>query len=87
MTERETFKVLVCVNSELLGERDMEKLGAMIVECFEMRWPVEVFFRELKSDLGLSDYQGTDFRAFERLDYNRFATSSLCFRTRSPIVF
>jgi hypothetical protein len=26
----------------------------------------EVFFRELKSDLGLSDYRGTEFRAFER---------------------
>jgi hypothetical protein len=26
----------------------------------------EVFFRELKSDLGLSDYRGTGFRAFER---------------------
>lgn len=66
LTERETFKVLVCSEPELLGERDLERVGAMIVEFFEMRWPVEVFFRELKSDLGLSDYRGTDFRAFER---------------------
>lgn len=66
LTKRETFKALVCVNPELLGERDIGKLGAMIVESFEMRWPIEVFFRELKSDLGLSEYRGTDFRAFER---------------------
>lgn len=66
LTSRETFKVLVCSEPELLGEKDIEKVGAMIVEFFEMRWQVEVFFRELKSDLGLEDYQGTDFRAFER---------------------
>jgi len=66
LTSRETFKVLVCSDPQLLGEEDIEKIGAMIVEFFEMRWPIEVFFRELKSDLGLSDYQGTDFRAFER---------------------
>jgi hypothetical protein len=66
LTSRETFKVLVCSDPRLLGEDDLEKLGAMIIEFFEMRWPIEVFFRELKSDLGFSDYQGTDFRAFER---------------------
>ena len=80
LTSRETFKVLVCSEPELLGEKDIEKVGArngtiplkepdlraMIVEFFEMRWQIEVFFRELKSDLGLEDYQGTDFRAFER---------------------
>lgn len=66
LTERETFKVLVCSEPELLGGRGLEKIGAMIVEFFEMRWQVEVFFRELKSDLGLSDYRGTDFRACER---------------------
>jgi SRSO17 transposase len=58
LTSRETFKVLACSDPELAGET--------IVEFFEMRWPVEVFFRELKSDLGLGDYRGTDFRACER---------------------
>jgi hypothetical protein len=66
LTERETFKVLVCSEPELLGETDLARVGAMIVEFYEMRWEVEVFFRELKSDLGFSDYQGTDFRACER---------------------
>jgi hypothetical protein len=66
LTERETFKVPVCSEPELLGETDLAKVGAMIVEFYEMRWEVEVFFRELKSDLGFSDYQGTDFRACER---------------------
>lgn len=58
LTSRETFKVLVCSDPSIPGET--------IIEWFEMRWPVEVFFRELKSELGLEDYQGTDFSAFER---------------------
>jgi hypothetical protein len=58
LTSRETFKVLVCSDPRIPGET--------IIEWFEMRWPVEVLFRELKSDLGLSDYQGTDFSACER---------------------
>jgi hypothetical protein len=66
LTSRETFKTLVCSDPRLLGEEDIEKIGAMIIEFFEMRWAIEVFFRELKSDLGFSDYQGTNFRAFER---------------------
>jgi hypothetical protein len=66
LTSRETFKTLVCSDPQLIGQKDFEKIGAMIIEFFEMRWPIEVFFRELKSDLGFSDYQGTDFPAFER---------------------
>lgn len=66
LTSRETFKVLVCSDPQLLGNEHIEKIGAMIVEFYELRWPIEVFFRELKSDLGFSDYRGTDFRAFER---------------------
>lgn len=58
LTRDETYKVLVC--------SDPEKLPAWIVEAFELRWQVEIFFRELKSELGLEDYQGTDFGAFER---------------------
>jgi len=93
LTARETFKVLVCSEPELLGEKDIEKVGAMIVEFFEMRWPVEVFFRELKSELGLSDYRGTDFRAFERhvdlcllsfMFLEEMRTQEMA-RTRSPV--
>ncbi len=89
----ETFKVLVCSEPELLGEKDLDKVGAMIVEFFEMRWPVEVFFRELESELGLSDYQGTDFRAFERhvdlvllsfMFLEEMRTRDMA-RTRSPV--
>ena len=58
LTSRETFKVLVCSDPTISGEQ--------MIEWYEMRWPVEVFFREMKSYLGFSDYQGTDFRACER---------------------
>jgi hypothetical protein len=58
-----------------------------------MRWQVEVFFRELKSDLGLEDYRGCDFGAFER-HVDLTLLSFMCLedmrraemaRTRSPV--
>ena len=54
----ETFKVLACSDPRVKGEE--------IIEYFEMRWPIEVFFRDTKQELGLGDYQGTDFSACER---------------------
>ena len=57
-TGKYSFKVLVCSDPEIDG--------ALIIEWFEIRWQVEVFFRELKSDLGLEDYRGRDFTACER---------------------
>ena len=53
-----TFKVLVC--------SDPSWSGAEIVEWYEIRWQVEVFFRLIKQELGLGDYEGQDLRAFER---------------------
>ena len=38
-----------------------------MVELYELRWEVEILFRELKSGLGLGQYLGTSFEAFERL--------------------
>jgi hypothetical protein len=37
-----------------------------VVEYYELRWQIEVFFRELKGQLGLCDYQGTRFESYER---------------------
>lgn len=37
-----------------------------VIEYYEMRWQIEIFFRELKSFLGLVDFTGQDFRAYER---------------------
>jgi hypothetical protein len=53
-----TFKILVCSDPSWSGEE--------VVEWYELRWQVEVFFRILKQDLGLGDYVGQDLRAFER---------------------
>jgi hypothetical protein len=92
-TSRETFKVLVCSDPSLFGEDDVARIGAKVVEFYEMRWQVEVFFRELKSDLGLEDYQGCDFGAFER-HVDLTMLSFMCLeemrreemaRTRSPV--
>ncbi len=57
--ERESFKVLVCSDASMPAAR--------IVELYDLRWQIELFFRELKSGLGLGDYTGTDFYAYERL--------------------
>jgi hypothetical protein len=37
-----------------------------VIEYYELRWQIEVFFRELKGQLGLQDYAGTQFASFER---------------------
>jgi IS4 transposase len=39
---------------------------ATLIEYYELRWQIEIFFRELKSFIGLTDYTGGDFEAFER---------------------
>jgi hypothetical protein len=57
-TGKHSYKVLVCSDPTIDG--------ALIIEWFEIRWQVELFFRELKSDLGLEDYRGSDFTACER---------------------
>jgi hypothetical protein len=37
-----------------------------VVEFYELRWQIEVFFRAMKGQLGLCDYQGTQFQSYER---------------------
>lgn len=54
----ETFKVLVCNDTTLSIER--------IVEYYELRWQIELFFRELKSVIGFDRFRGNDFEAFAR---------------------
>ena len=54
----ESYKVLVCTDLSLPAEK--------VVEWYELRWQIEVWFRELKSHLGMADFGGQDFGAFER---------------------
>ena len=56
--ERRQFATLVTNNRQLSARQ--------IVEYYELRWQIEVFFRELKGQLGLQDYQGTQFASYER---------------------
>lgn len=55
---KQSYKVLLCNNSNL---SELE-----IIEYYSLRWQIEIFFRELKSDLGFSDYTGKDFYAYEK---------------------
>ena len=56
--ERRQFAALVTNNLQLSARK--------VVEYYELRWQIEVFFRELKGQLGLRDYQGTQFASYER---------------------
>ena len=56
--DRRQFAALVTNN--------LKMSAAKIVEYYELRWQIEVLFRELKGHLGLQDYQGTKFRSYER---------------------
>jgi len=55
---RNSFKALLCNNMLFPTQK--------ILELYALRWQIEIFFRELKSDLGLKDFCGRDFKAFER---------------------
>ena len=39
---------------------------ATLIEYYELRWQIEIFFRELKSFMGLVDFTGENFEAYER---------------------
>ncbi len=56
--DRRQFAALVTNNLKMSAAR--------IVEYYELRWQIEVLFRELKGQLGLQDYQGTKFGSYER---------------------
>jgi hypothetical protein len=56
--ERRQFAALVT--------NDLRLAPRKVVEYYELRWQIEVFFRELKGQLGLQDYQGTHFPSYER---------------------
>jgi DDE family transposase len=56
--QRRHFAALVTNNVHLTARQ--------VIEYYELRWQIEVFFRELKGQLGLQDYQGTQFGSYER---------------------
>lgn len=55
---RQSYKVLVTNGVELTTRQ--------IIEYYELRWQIEIFFREIKSGIGMCHYRGTSFEAFER---------------------
>lgn len=53
-----SYKILLC--------SDINFCDRKIVELYALRWQIEIYFRELKSEIGLCDYSGKEFRACER---------------------
>ena len=58
---KETGKVEV---EKILMTNNLKLATRMIVELYTLRWQVELFFKELKSTLGMDQYR---FRQFERV--------------------
>jgi hypothetical protein len=55
--EREKTKILMT--------NDLTLSVAEIVELYDLRWQIELFFKELKSTLGLGHYRAADFATVE----------------------
>jgi len=50
---------------KVLMTNDLKLSAAMIVELYDLRWQIELFFKELKSTLGFHQYQ---FREFQKVE-------------------
>ena len=57
-SDGETYKVLI--------SNDMSLSVQEIVEYYELRWQIELFFREIKSVVGFDRFRGNSFTAFAR---------------------
>jgi hypothetical protein len=72
----ENAVVLLCWPKQAFGEAkalrafcctDVSLETAMIAKYYAKRWPIEIFFRQSKNNLGLGTYQVRSTRAFIRL--------------------
>jgi hypothetical protein len=50
---------------KILMTNDRKRTAAAVVELYTLRWPIELFFKELQSTLGLHQYR---FRRFRQVD-------------------
>lgn len=56
--ESESYKIILCSEQTTSVRK--------IIELYALRWQIEIYFRELKSEIGLCDYAGKSFIAQER---------------------
>lgn len=59
----ETGKPVVV--QKILMSNDCQRSAAALVELYDLRWQIELFFKELKSTLGMHQYR---FRAFRKVE-------------------
>jgi hypothetical protein len=50
---------------KILVTNDLKRTAAAVVELYSLRWQIELFFKELKSTLGLHQYRFRRFRKVE----------------------
>ena len=53
------------VVQKILMSNDRQRSAAALVELYDVRWQIELFFKELKSTLGMHQYRFRDFRKVE----------------------
>ena len=53
------------VVQKILMSNDRQRSAAALVELYDLRWQIELFFKELKSTLGMHQYRFRDFRKVE----------------------
>jgi hypothetical protein len=58
-------KPLNAENTKILMTNDLSLPAAEVVELYDLRWQIELFFKELKSGLGFHQYR---FRRFEQVE-------------------
>jgi IS4 transposase len=51
--------------TKILMTNDLTSSTAEIIELYDLRWQIELFFKELKSTLGLHQYRFVEFEAVE----------------------
>jgi hypothetical protein len=64
-TMKPKLKRPTCDDVKILMTNDLRLTRQAVVELYSLRWQIELFFKELKSTLGLHQYQ---FREFERTE-------------------
>jgi hypothetical protein len=60
-TKREPQKTGAAKVDKILMTNDLNLNPASVVELYDLRWPIELFFKELKSTLGMHQYRFTRF--------------------------
>jgi Transposase DDE domain len=64
-TKEPKLRTATSDNVKILMTNDLKMRPAEVVELYSLRWQIELFFKEMKSTLGLDQYRFREFAAVE----------------------